>query len=149
MLGTIAYMSPERLVSSAGRCGPKSDVWSLGVTVLEAVLGRPIFNIEDGGPLGLVMQIVEDDIDVGGIVIDDDVASTTLRAALYACLRKRPEERVSTRELRGVDGVTLDGLGVDLHKYSCLDVQKFLYPDLSKVVAATSERSEDSDDSIF
>ena len=96
-------MSPERLGGSkgTGERGPGADIWGVGVTVLESVLGRPPFDIQDGGPLGLVMQIVDTVIDVDACVLRSDSRSTlALAPALTECLVKDHRRRVSVRELR-------------------------------------------------
>jgi len=49
-LGTFGYMAPERLRGEAH--GPASDVWSLGVTLLELALGRRPFGAAGGGTEG-------------------------------------------------------------------------------------------------
>ena len=38
-----------------------ADIWSLGLTVLECGLGKYPYDHMDGGPLGLMMQITQDD----------------------------------------------------------------------------------------
>ncbi|MFF4014497.1 serine/threonine-protein kinase [Streptomyces sp. NPDC001843] len=44
MVGSIDYMAPERI--RGHRSGPASDLWSLGVTLFQAVEGRPPFRRE-------------------------------------------------------------------------------------------------------
>ena len=119
--GTVVYMSPERLASSDPRCGPESDVWGVGVTVLESVLGRPPFDIQDGGPLGLVMQIVDTVIDVDACVPGDSVDALVLRRVLTACLVKDHRRRVSVRELRDPNDERWD-----LSAYTRADVRAFV-----------------------
>ncbi len=119
--GTVVYMSPERLASSAPRCGPESDIWGVGVTVLESVLGRPPFDIQDGGPLGLVMQIVDTVINVDAYVPGDSVDALVLRRVLTECLVKDHRRRVSVRELRDPNDERWD-----LSAYTRADVRAFV-----------------------
>lgn len=120
--GTVLYMSPERLASSDARCGPESDVWGVGVTVLESASGRAPFDVADGGPLGLVVQIVESVIDVDACLPDDsDDDTRVLRRVVSACLRKDYRERVTVQELRNPRDARWD-----LSAYTRADVRKFL-----------------------
>lgn len=126
-LGTIMYMSPERLESSAARCGPEADVWGMGLTVLESVMGKHVFDIEDGGPLGLVIQIMDDDIDVAGAVDGEDAVSNALRALLSACLRKDHTKRITASELIDASP-TSTYRELKLNSYTCADMRQYLYP---------------------
>ena len=126
-LGTIMYMSPERLESGAAKCGPEADVWGMGLTIVESLTGTPVFDIEDGGPLGLVVQIMDDDVDVDGAVEGEDAASNALRALLSACLRKDPTKRVTAREL--IDPSRTSAYHeLKLHSYTRADMAEYLYP---------------------
>jgi serine/threonine protein kinase len=42
-VGTDAYMAPEQCTPAPGRVGPAADIWGLGVTLYEAVVGEPAF----------------------------------------------------------------------------------------------------------
>jgi tetratricopeptide (TPR) repeat protein len=46
ILGTLAYMSPERLESGAAADDVPADVWALGVILYELLAGRPPFPLE-------------------------------------------------------------------------------------------------------
>lgn len=118
MVGTIAYMSPERV--ARGVCGDVADVWGMGITVLESVLGRGVYDIDDGGPLGLVVQICEDLVDVDGALTGTDEASKALRLALRRCLEKKPGRRATAREL-------IFDEELNLGSYSCADVRSFIH----------------------
>jgi serine/threonine protein kinase len=42
-VGTDAYMAPEQCRPEPGLVGPAADVWGLGVTLYEALAGKPAF----------------------------------------------------------------------------------------------------------
>jgi serine/threonine protein kinase len=42
-VGTDVYMAPEQCAPSPGSVGPAADIWGLGVTLYEALAGRPAF----------------------------------------------------------------------------------------------------------
>jgi hypothetical protein len=44
-IGTVSYMSPERIMGDD--CSAKADIWSLGLVIAEAALGRYPFTNED------------------------------------------------------------------------------------------------------
>ncbi len=46
IVGTLLYLAPERL---RGECDARSDIYSLGLTLLELLLGRPVFQVTDSG----------------------------------------------------------------------------------------------------
>jgi eukaryotic-like serine/threonine-protein kinase len=56
VVGTLRYMAPERF---RGQADPRSDVYSLGLTLYELLCLRPAFAGTDRG--GLVKQIAEDE----------------------------------------------------------------------------------------
>lgn len=49
-VGTVAYMSPERVKGEAYK--ENTDVWSLGLSILECAMGRFPYLGKDGGPRG-------------------------------------------------------------------------------------------------
>jgi serine/threonine-protein kinase len=83
MLGTPAYMSPEQM-RSARTVDPRSDIWSLGCVLYEAVEGHPPFEASNFAEL-CVMVATEDPAplqhapELGGI--------------LMRCLAKNAEDR--------------------------------------------------------
>jgi len=56
-LGTLAYSAPEQVRGEHQRVGPRSDVYSLGVTLYAAVAGRAPFR---GSSTGEVLKQIED-----------------------------------------------------------------------------------------
>lgn len=48
IVGTLLYLAPERL---AGKCDSRSDIYSLGLTLAELLLGRPVLVADDQGSL--------------------------------------------------------------------------------------------------
>uniref|UniRef100_A0A0E0KI77 mitogen-activated protein kinase kinase n=1 Tax=Oryza punctata TaxID=4537 RepID=A0A0E0KI77_ORYPU len=99
-VGTAAYMSPERFDPEAhgGRYDPlAADVWSLGVTVLELLVGRypllPAGQKPSWAALMCAICFGEPP------ALPDGAASPELRGFVAACLRKDYRERASVGEL--------------------------------------------------
>ncbi|PGH10943.1 STE/STE7/MEK1 protein kinase [Helicocarpus griseus UAMH5409] len=108
-VGTSTYMAPERI--QGGAYSVRSDVWSVGLTIMELAVGRFPFDATDSaagdrasaGPMGildLLQQIVHEPApklpksDAFPPILDDFVAK---------CLLKKPEERPTPRELYDKD----------------------------------------------
>lgn len=96
-IGTDAYMAPEQCRPATGGMGPATDVWGLGVTMHEALTGRPVFTLaehEDGAPAeARYRQLVDRP---GPLPVE---VPTELRDAIEAALAFDPVERPSAREL--------------------------------------------------
>jgi serine/threonine protein kinase len=100
-VGTDAYMAPEQCLPSPGRVGPPADVWGLGVTLYEALAGRPAFpeGSREGGALPeerfpqLVREVA---------ALPRHVASE-LRCVAEAALAVEPRDRPSAADV--ADGV--------------------------------------------
>ena len=92
LIGTWRYMSPERL---QGRpYGTPSDVWSLGLVLLECALGTFPFH-EVTSPYELIETIEESTMEeLIPISVDEDV-----RELIASCLRKNAAERVPAERL--------------------------------------------------
>ena len=85
-LGTAAYSSPEQL--QGGQVTPKSDIYSLGVTLYHAAVGGPPFA---GDPLAVASQHVAKappSPRAQGASI-----STRLESVILDCLAKDPDDR--------------------------------------------------------
>lgn len=96
-LGTLAYSPPESAAGRRSRIGPRSDVYSLGATLYELLVGRPPFKGDDEAEtLRMVMEA-------------DPVPPRSLRPSVprdletlcLKCLNKEPADRlVSAAALR-------------------------------------------------
>jgi serine/threonine-protein kinase len=86
MLGTPAYMSPEQM-RSARTVDPRSDIWSLGCVLYEAVEGHPPFEASNFAEL-CVMVATEDPAAL--------VSAPELGGVLMRCLAKAAEDRYQT-----------------------------------------------------
>ncbi|KAG0576467.1 hypothetical protein KC19_5G082500 [Ceratodon purpureus] len=97
-VGTYTYMSPERI--SGGQYAYDSDMWSLGLTLLECALGR--FPYQPHGQeegwlnfYGLLECIVEQPPPAPPA----DKFSPEFCSFIAACIQKRPKDRPSAADL--------------------------------------------------
>ncbi|KAF2726304.1 mitogen-activated protein kinase [Polychaeton citri CBS 116435] len=108
-VGTGTYMAPERIQGSAYTV--KSDVWSVGLTIMELAIGKFPFSMgrengedgeeeeEAGGPQGildLLQQIVLED---SPRLPKSDAFPKILEDFCEKCLMKKPSERPTPLEL--------------------------------------------------
>jgi len=93
--GTLGYMAPEVL---DGQVGPASDVYSLGVTLLECLTGRLA---HEGGTDGEFLR----NLLTRPATIPQGLPDPW-RHALPACLAREPRERCSAAELVSLLGAT-------------------------------------------
>jgi serine/threonine protein kinase len=94
-VGTDAYMAPEQCTSSAARVGPAADVWGLGVTLYEALAGKPAFpsGSRDGTAEERFPQLVQT---IGPLPVP---VADELRTAVDASLAFEPADRPSAAEV--------------------------------------------------
>ncbi|KAJ5594503.1 Dual specificity protein kinase FUZ7 [Penicillium hispanicum] len=108
-VGTSTYMAPERI--QGGAYTVRSDVWSVGLTVMELAVGRFPFDTSDSaagdrasaGPMGildLLQQIVHE---TAPKLPKSDAFPPILHDFVGKCLLKKPEERPTPRELYDKD----------------------------------------------
>lgn len=94
-MGTPAYMPPEQAAGALDRIDRRSDVYSLGATLYEALGGKPPFS----GPTALATM--------NSVVHDDAPALSSLRpgisrdleTVIHRCLEKEPSARYDSANL--------------------------------------------------
>jgi mitogen-activated protein kinase kinase len=113
-VGTGTYMAPERIQGSPYTV--KSDVWSVGLTLMELAIGKFPFSVgsenedgedEDGeapgapqGILDLLQQIV---LEPAPKLPKSEAFPQILEDVIAKCLMKNPEERPTPQELYDTD----------------------------------------------
>ncbi|MEV1171510.1 protein kinase [Nonomuraea sp. NPDC049784] len=88
VLGTPAYMSPEQLAGD--RVTPASDMFSWGLTMTFAALGRPLFSGSTIAAMAITLR--QDEIDLSEI-------AQPLRSIIASCLVRHPESRPTARQV--------------------------------------------------
>jgi eukaryotic-like serine/threonine-protein kinase len=98
-VGTDAYMAPEQCSPTRGAVGPAADIWGLGVTLYESLVGRRAFpnGAESGASLDRFSQLVQELEPLPKRVPDE------LRQVVESSLAFHPNDRPSASEV--VDGV--------------------------------------------
>lgn len=106
-VGTSTYMSPERI--QGDQYSAKSDVWSLGVSLIEVALGRfPFSENEDD----------EDDGDSDGDFLHEDLSGTLSPTKPAPKLQVSTNKKEQRRKSKSA-GVSLEGSS---HQMSILDL---------------------------
>lgn len=97
-IGTNAYMAPERILG--GEYGIHSEVWSLGVTILELSLGRFPYLQEGGKPNSLMpFDLLQCIVNEKPPLLPRDRFSPQLIDFTAQCMQKLPKARP------GIDGL--------------------------------------------
>ncbi|XP_042052710.1 mitogen-activated protein kinase kinase 2-like [Salvia splendens] len=113
--GTYMYMSPERI--RAGPYGFKSDIWSLGLVLLECATGKFPFSPPQPGGWAFY-DLMNAIVDQPAPYASSDVFSTEFCSFISSCVQKDPKDRLSANELMAHPFITMyDELGVDLALY--------------------------------
>ncbi|KAJ1028755.1 hypothetical protein NDA16_001920 [Ustilago loliicola] len=107
-VGTSTYMSPERI--QGDQYSVKSDVWSLGVSIIELALGRfPFAENEDD---------LDSDDDDANDLLNDDLSGTLSPRKPAPKLQMANTEKQNRRKSKAA-GVSLEGSS---HQMSILDL---------------------------
>ncbi|MCL7023792.1 hypothetical protein MKW94_021714 [Papaver nudicaule] len=97
-VGTIAYMSPERINTDLNEGvydGYAGDIWSFGVSILEFYLGKFPFNVSRQGDWASLMCA----ICIAPPPEAPPTASREFRSFLSVCLQREPSKRWTAERL--------------------------------------------------
>ncbi|KAJ3674792.1 hypothetical protein LUZ60_005408 [Juncus effusus] len=97
-VGTFFYMAPERI--SGGTYDYKSDIWSLGLVILECAIGRfPYITSEASEGVLSFYELLEAIVDQPAPSAPSDQFSPEFCSFISACIQKDPQERMSSLQL--------------------------------------------------
>jgi serine/threonine-protein kinase len=94
IMGSPSYMSPEQLKSTK-EVDPRTDVWSLGAVVFEALAGKPAFR---GESVPQVCAMIASERPPSLALLRPGIPPDLVRA-VEACLEKDPDKRISVVDL--------------------------------------------------
>ncbi|XP_010536872.1 PREDICTED: mitogen-activated protein kinase kinase 1-like [Tarenaya hassleriana] len=117
VVGTYHYMSPERI--NGYPYGNKSDIWSLGLLLLECATGKfPYSPPEHGERWTSVYEVMNAIVENPPPSAPSDQFSTEFCSFVSECIKKNPEDRKSAKELLEHGFVKrYDESSVDLSSY--------------------------------
>lgn len=102
-VGTGTYMAPERISGSPYTV--KSDVWSVGLTLMELAIGKfPYVDSNDpedepGGPQGILDLLQQIVMEPSPKLPKSDAFPSILEDMCARCLMKDPKDRPTPQEL--------------------------------------------------
>ncbi|KAF2151436.1 MAP kinase [Myriangium duriaei CBS 260.36] len=103
-VGTGTYMAPERIQGSP--YSVKSDVWSVGLTLMELAIGKFPFSVdggdeddEAGGPQGILDLLQQIVLEPAPKLPKSDAFPKSLEDVIAKCLMKDPDARPTPAEL--------------------------------------------------
>lgn len=102
-VGTGTYMAPERIQGSPYTV--KSDVWSVGLTLMELAIGKFPFSIESededeaAGPQGILDLLQQIVLEPAPKLPKSEAFPSILEDVISKCLMKNPDERPTPQEL--------------------------------------------------
>ncbi|XP_020579501.1 mitogen-activated protein kinase kinase 6-like isoform X2 [Phalaenopsis equestris] len=97
-VGTYNYMAPERI--SGGSYDYKSDIWSLGLVILECATGSfPYKRTENEDGLLSFYELLETIVEEPPPGVPEDQFSPEFCSFISSCIQKDPQQRMSSLEL--------------------------------------------------
>ena len=97
MMGTLMYMSPEQ-VKDPKRVDAKSDIYSLAVTFVHLLSGKPVYDSETSSEFDIQLSIVSQPVDLSCV-------PSAWQGFLAPYLEKDPEKRPALRHFDAVQPV--------------------------------------------
>ncbi|CAI8611021.1 unnamed protein product [Vicia faba] len=118
-IGTYNYMSPERINGGQGGYNYKSDIWSLGLILLECAMGRfPYMPPDQSERWESIFELIETIVDKPPPSAPSEQFSPEFCSFISACLQKDPRNRLSAQELLELPFISMyDDQHVDLSAY--------------------------------
>ncbi|XP_039166079.1 mitogen-activated protein kinase kinase 2-like [Eucalyptus grandis] len=116
-VGTYNYMSPERIIGN--NYGYKSDIWSLGLVLLECATGKfPYTPPDQQEGWTNFYELMEAIVDHPPPSAASDQFSSEFCSFISACVQQDPKKRWSANELMGHPFISMyEDLNVDLASY--------------------------------
>lgn len=162
-VGTGTYMAPERIQGSPYTV--KSDVWSVGLTLMELAIGKFPFSVtseddeyddEDAaGPQGILDLLQQIVMEPAPKLPKSDAFPQILEDVIAKCLMKNPAERPTPQELYDTDPFlqAAKRTPVDLEQWAVSMMERHnrrshLVPELSPAAKAMLRAGEETPRSI-
>ncbi|KAL6274449.1 hypothetical protein ACE6H2_025141 [Prunus campanulata] len=116
-VGTFNYMSPERIVG--GNYSYKSDIWSLGLVLLECATGQFPYLPPDQAKLwDSFFELMSAIVEQPPPCAPSDQFSQEFCSFISACVQKDPKDRSSAQDLLTHPFINMyDDLNIDLASY--------------------------------
>ncbi|CAL5340638.1 unnamed protein product [Camellia sinensis] len=116
-VGTYNYMSPERICGS--KYGSRSDIWSLGLVLLECATGHfPYSPPQQGEGWTNVYELMETIVDQPPPCAPNNQFSPEFCSFISACLKKEPKDRQTANDLMMHPFINMfKGVDIDLASY--------------------------------